>query len=231
MARQLTPSWVSPRVAPGARRSGLVALLGAIGAILVILLILGVAPAAEASWGMFPRRPPEPRAAPPDQSWLVDPPERPGAHSKGKIAVFVFKGDDVYQPVRAAVVRVLRRKRLVVTTTLRPLDSAAQYRELSTTVGLAVFVEGEVTGEGARQSALLRLTSGLSGRRIASARFTGPTPAIVGAVEKTLWTRLGPTIQRACSGASRPRRHEREPLRIDAGDPLETAPTPPDAVD
>jgi hypothetical protein len=218
MARHLTPSWVSRR----ALGLGLVALLG---------VSVGAAPAAEAMWGTVPRLPSDVRAGPPDQSWLVDPPERPGARSHGKVAVFVFRGDDVYQPMRAAVVRVLRRKRLTVTTTLRPLDSAVQYREQSHALSLAVYIEGEVTGEGARQTALLRLTSGVSGRHIASARFTGPTQEIVDAVGKTLWTRVGPTIMRACASASRPRRLEREPLRIDAGEPLETTPMRPEGVD
>lgn len=205
---------------PSMSRLGLAVLVGA---------ILGSAPAAEATWGMYPWPRREARAAPPDQSWLMDIPERPGARSRGKVAVFVFKGDDVYQPMRAAVVRVLRRKRLNVTTTLRPLDSAAQYREQSYALSLAMYVEGDVTGEGAHQTALLRLTSGVTGRRIASARFKGPTQEIVEAVEKTLWTRVGPATLRACSSASRPRRPVREPLRIDAGTPLEA--TPPEAID
>lgn len=200
-----------------------------LGLAVLVAAILGSAPAAEATWGMYPWPRSEARAVPPDQSWLMDVPERPGARSKAKVAVFVFQGDDVYQPMRAAVVRVLRRKRLDVTTTLRPLDSAAQYREQSYALSLAVYIEGEVTGEGARQTALLRLTSGVTGRRVASARFRGPTQDIVGAVEKTLWTRVGPAILRACSSASRPRRPVREPLRIDAGTPLET--TSAEAVD
>jgi hypothetical protein len=155
----------------------------------------------------------------------MDVPERPGAHSKPKVAVFVFKGDDVYQPVRAAVVRVLRRKHLNVTTTLRPVDSASQYRDLSSTLNVAVYIDAEISGEGPRQSALLHLTSGVTGHHLTSARFTGPTQAIVEAVGKTLWTRVGPAIQRACSSASRPRRLEREPLHIEAGTPLENTPT------
>ena len=47
-------------------------------------------------------------------------PGSPGARARGKVAVFIFNGDDVYQPVRAEVVRVLRRRGLNVTATLRP---------------------------------------------------------------------------------------------------------------
>jgi hypothetical protein len=187
--------------------------------------ILGAASApAEAAWGLPYLWPPKVvRPAPPDQSWLMDVPGRPGARSRGKVAVFVFKGDDVYQPVRAEVVRVLRRRGLNVTASLRPVDSAAQYREMSVALNLAVYVEGEVSGEGARQTAHIRLRSGVTGQRIATATFSGPTPKIVGAVGHTLWTRVGPATMRACSSASRPRQHEREPMHIDAGSPIETA--------
>ena len=161
---------------------------------------------------------------PPDQSWMMDVPERSGAHSKGKVAVFVFKGDDIYEPVRAAVVRALRSKGLNVTATLRPVDSAAQFREMSYALNLAVYVEGELVGEGAHQSASIRLRSGLTGQRIASARFSGATPKIVGEVGRTLWSRVGSTITHACSSASRPRRREREPMHIEAGTPTDNTP-------
>ena len=187
--------------------------------VLVGALVAAAAAPAQAAWGVpHLLRPPQiARTAPPDQSWLTDVPEKPGAHSKGKVAVFVFNGDDVYQPVRAAVVRALREKGLTVTASLRPVDSAAQYREMSYALNLAVFIEGEMIGEGARQSALIRLRSGVTGQRIATAKFSGPTHEIVGAVGRTLWSRVGAATMRACSSASRPRRREREPLRIEAG--------------
>lgn len=212
MSRQSTPLW-----SPGAKALGVAVLVGT---------ILGAASApAEAAWGMlYLPRPKVARSTAPDQSWLLDIPEKRGVRSRGKVAVFVFKGDDVYQPVRAAVVRVLRRRGLNVTTTLRPVDSAAQYRELSGALNLAAYVQGEMKGEGARQTALIHLYSGVSGQRVASARFAGPTKKIVGDVKRTLWTRTGPTIMRACSSASRPRRIERAPLHIEAGTPDETTP-------
>ena len=43
-----------------------------------------------------------------------------------------------------------------------------------------------------------------------------------------LWTRVGPTVTRACTSVSRPRRRDREPLRIDAGDPVEDEALAPD---
>jgi hypothetical protein len=188
-------------------------------AAIVFTLLAAVSTPAQAAW-VVPFLQPV-RATPPDQSWMTDVPEKEGAHPKGKVAVFVFKGDDIYEPVRAAVVRLLRAKGLNVTATLRPVDSAAQYREMSYTLNLGVFVEGEMTGEGARQSAVIHLRSGLSGQRIATAKFSGPTRDIVGAVGRTLWPRVGGPMMRACSSASRPRRREREPLRIEAGTPTD----------
>ena len=198
-------------------------------AALVGTILISMAEPAGASW-VVPSLPPVQRVpnGPPDQSWLLDVPEKPGRRSKGKVAVFTFEGDDVYQPVRAAVVRALRRKGLTVTTTLRPLDSATQYREMSYALNLAVFVEGELRGEGARQSAVIRLRSGMSGQRMSSVRFSGLTPKIVAEVDRKLWTRLGPAVMRACSNASRPRRREQAPTHIDAGDPLDSVPVAAD---
>jgi hypothetical protein len=178
---------------------------------------------AEAAWGVACPLP-QVRSAPPDQSWLKDAPEKPGARSRGKAAVFVFKGDDVYEPVRAAVVRTLRKQGLNVTATLRPVDSPKQYREMSYALNLAVFVEGEVTGEGAGQTVLIRLRSGLTGEHFATAKFSGATPEIVGNIGRTLWTRVGSGTMHACSKAAKPRQREVEPTYIEAGTPLDSTP-------
>jgi hypothetical protein len=202
------------------RRSFRLALSGA--ALLVGALVISAPAPVEARWGvLYVPRPV--RKLPPDQSWLQDVPEKPGARARSKVAVFAFQNDDVYEPVRAAVVRLLRRKGLNVTANLRPVDSASQYREMSQTLNLAVYVEGELTGEGAQQRARIRLRSGVSGQHFASATFSGPTPKIVGDINKTLWNRVGPSVSRACSSASKPRRRERDPLHIDAGSPLDAA--------
>jgi hypothetical protein len=198
------------------RRSATFGILGGLS----VAAIIVAAPATAHAWGRIYMPPPGPaRSMAPDQSWLQDVPERRGAHARGKVAVFVIQGDDVYQPVRAAVVKLLRRRGLNVTASLRPVDTASQYRELSQSLNLAVYVDGEVTGEGAHQSAVIRLRSGMSGQHIASARFSGPTKKIVSDMNSKLWTRIGPTVTRACTGAKHPRQLEREPMRIEAGSP------------
>jgi len=176
---------------------------------------------AEAAWGV-PCMVPQVHSAPPDQSWLKDLPEKPGSHSRGKVAVFVFKGDDFFEPVRAAVVQTLRKQQLNVTAELRPADGPAQYREMSYASKLAVFIDGEVSGQGARQTVTIRLRSGVTGQYFASAKFSGSTSELVGAIGGALWSRVGSAIVRACSSAAKPRRRESEPMYIEAGSPLDT---------
>jgi hypothetical protein len=94
---------------------------------------------------------------------------------------------------------------------------------MSQTLQLGVFIEGEMRGEGARQTAQIRLRSGVSGRPIATATFTGPTKKIVGEVGQKLWNRMGPAIARTCASASRQRRPVRAPMRIEAGEPEDSA--------
>lgn len=175
----------------------------------------------EAAWGV-PCMVPQVHSAPPDQSWLKDVLEKPGIRARGKVAVFVFKGDDVFEPVRAAVVRTLRKQRLNVTAELRPADRPAQYREMSYASNLAVFIDGEVSGEGARQTVLIRLRSGVTGQYFASAKFSGSMPELVGAIGGALWPRVGSAINRACTSVAKPRRRESEPMYIEAGSPLDS---------
>ena len=169
-----TASWVVSK--------GLVIAAGAIAAV--------VPARAHAMWGgsRLPRTDIV-RSAPPDQSWLQDVPEKPGARSKGKIAVFPIAGDDVYEPMRAEVVRLLRGKGFTVLASLRPVDSAAQLREMAATLGLGAIIDGDVKGDGARQAARIHLRSGVSGQPVATATFSGTTPKIAGAIKRELRAR------------------------------------------
>lgn len=189
--------------------------------VLAVAFLGATAGPAQAAWGV-PCPLPKVHTAPPDQSWLKDLPEQPGASATGRIAVFAFKGDDVFEPFRAAVVRTLRKQRLNVTAALRPADGPAQYREMSYSSNLAVFIDGEVSGAGARQTLLIRLRSGVTGQYFTSARFSGSTQTIVGAIGNALWPRVGSGIRRTCSSAAKPRRRESAPMYIEAGSPLDT---------
>jgi hypothetical protein len=222
MPRPCSPTNVDPRPAPALRRRRITILIGA-----SVLIALGATSGpAHAAWVVpFLKPAPIVRPAPPDVSWMDDVPEKAGPHAKGKIAVFAFKGDDVNEPVRAAVVKLLRSKGLNVTASLRPVDSAAQFREMSYTLNLGAFVEGEITGDGPHQTAVIHLRSGLSGKRIASTKLTGATPQMVGTVGHKVWPALGGAMMRSCSSAAHPRQRERAPLRIEAGEPLDDSVT------
>jgi hypothetical protein len=187
----------------------------------MVMSLGGMPRLAEAAWGVpFPL--PQIHVAPPDQTWLKDVPDKPGARARGRVAVLAFKGDDVFEPFRGAVVRTLRKQSMNVTAGLRAADTPAQYREMSYSSNLAIFIDGEVSGEGARQTVLIRLRSGLTGQYFASAKFSGSTPEVVGSIVSGLWARVGSAIVRACSSTAKPRRHGAEPMYIDAGSPLDS---------
>jgi hypothetical protein len=154
-------------------------------------------------------------------------PPPPPMRASGKVAVFLFDGDGA-APLRARVVRLLRARGLKVTTTLRPLDNAEQYREMADTLHLAAFVDGEASEDGDQASVTVHLRSGVSGLRVASATLAGARRTLPGEVDKSLWPQLGPPLAKACVEAAKPRKHEREPMRIEAGTPLDAPPADAD---
>jgi hypothetical protein len=147
-----------------------------------------------------------------------------GPTVSGKVAVFGFTGEGAAR-VQQVVVSTLRTRGLQVTTSLRPVDSAEQFREMAATLRLAAYIEGTVGGDGSRGQATVHVRSGLTGRRIASVRFSGERSALPSDVGNGLWPRTGPQLARLCAAASKPRKGGTRALRINAGTPLEnTAP-------
>jgi len=122
------------------------------------------------------------------------------------------------------VVNALRAKGLKVVTNLRPVDSAEQYREMATTLNLVGYVDGEYVGEGDQASATVYVRSGFTGLRAASTTFAGERRTLATDVGKGLWDRISPDLSKLCADASKPRKIERAPLRIEAGTPLENRP-------
>lgn len=137
----------------------------------------------------------------------------------GRVAVFVFKGEEAPAPIRTEVVNLLRSKGLDVNTTLLPVDSAVQYRDMAATLGLAVYVHGEVRDDGERVRAVVHIRSGVTGRKIKSVRFKGASTELRADVGKSLWGEVGSAFARTCAAAAKPRKI-RAPLRIEAGTPL-----------
>lgn len=152
-----------------------------------------------------------------------------GSAVSGKVAVFGFTGEGAAR-VREAVVSTLRTRGLQVTTTLRPVDSAEQYREMAATLQLAAYIDGRVGGAGSRGQATVQVRSGVTGRRIASVRFSADRGALADNVGSGLWPRTGPQLARLCAEAAKPHKGPRRALRIDAGTPVETAADPDSAI-
>jgi hypothetical protein len=136
--------------------------------------------------------------------------------------VLGFTGEGAAR-VREVVVNTLRMRGLQVTTTLRPVDSAEQFREMAATLRLAAYIEGSVGGAGPRGQATVHLRSGVTGRRIASIRFSADRNALADDVGSGFWPRTGGQLARLCAEAGKPRKGPRRALRIDAGTPLEAS--------
>jgi len=152
-----------------------------------------------------------------------------GPSINGKVAVFGFTGDGAAR-VQQTVVSTLRTRGLQVTTTLRPVDSAEQYREMAATLQLAAYIDGAVGGAGSRGQATVHLRSGVTGRRIASVRFSADRSVLADNVGSGLWPRTGNQLTRLCAAAAKPRKGGRRALRIDAGTQIEPAVDPDSAI-
>jgi hypothetical protein len=142
------------------------------------------------------------------------------AVSGRKVAVFSFEGDDT-EPMRMQVVRLFKSKRMQVLTSLRPVDSPEQYRDMAFALNLAVYVHGKVKLRSRDQGVLtIMVRNGYSGRRLATARITGHRQTLTDNLEESLWGKVSASFARACIDASKPNRPHNPPMRIEAGTPL-----------
>jgi hypothetical protein len=141
--------------------------------------------------------------------------------------VFAFSGDDA-EPVRRQVLHLLKAKGLKANISLRPFDSPEQYRETAVALGLVAYVDGEVTVDGAEASTTIFIRNGASGLRTASATFAGDRRQLPADVGKGLWDQVSAALGRACADAAKPRKPDREPMRINAGTPLADRPADAD---
>jgi len=157
-----------------------------------------------------------------DQSWLKDVPEQHGRArpEQGRGIYFQWGRRSRAGSSRRGAAR-FASKRLSVTATLRPADSPAHYRAMSCFSDLAVYIDGEISGDGDRRTAVIRLRSGVTGQYFTSARFSGSMQAIIWSDRAALWNRVGSAIMRTVlPSASRPRRQESAPTYIEQGSPL-----------
>ena len=150
--------------------------------------------------------------------------EAPIVVAGGKVAMFAFTGDDA-EPIRRQVTHLLKSKGMKIVPSLRPVDSAEQYREMSVTLNLVAYIDGEVTIDGNDGSATIYVRNGATGMRTASATVAAERHQLAANIGKELWERLGPALSQACADAAKPRKGGREPMRINAGTPLTAADT------
>src|SRR3954471_8591138 len=150
--------------------------------------------------------------------------EAPIVVAGGKVAMFAFTGDDA-EVIRRQVTHLLKSKGMKIMTSLRPVDSAEQYREMSVTLNLVAYIDGEVTIDGNEGSATIYVRNGATGMRTSSATVAADRHQLAASLSKELWERLGPALSQACADATKPRKAGREPMRINAGTPLTAADT------
>jgi len=143
----------------------------------------------------------------------------------GRIVIFPFPGDD--GTLSTQVSQLLAARGLEVLTDVKPVDTAGQYRDLATTLHLAAYVEGNLSGTEEKARAVVRVRSGYSGRKVREVTFKDSLENLPREISDGLWPKLGPSLAHACVEAARPRRKVRGALVINAGTPIETIPTPP----
>jgi hypothetical protein len=197
-------------------------------ALLALAVVIATAPAVEAA----PRRAKSHAKASAKAKHPPRAPTRAAARAKskaevqeeaaagGRIAVFAFQGADTYS-VHDHVIKALTERGMKVEAALPPVDTTEQYRDMGAVMELAAYVHGHVKELPADHAvATIVIRSGVTGKKLATATFTGYRRGLPEDVEEKLWQRLGATFARACVEATKPRPHHNQPMRIEAGTPL-----------
>lgn len=191
---------------------------------LLLVLALVLAPGAAGATSKHAASHAKPKAKPAAKACPAPKEEPPIVVAGGKVAVLSFNGDDA-EAVRRQVMHLLKSKGMRVMTNLRPVDSAEQYREMSATLNLVAYIDGEVTIEGNDGSVTVFVRNGATGMRTASATIAADRHQLAASLGKEIWDKIGPALSQACADASKPRKGGREPMRINAGTPLTAADT------
>lgn len=155
--------------------------------------------------------------------WLFQRPANVVPNQQGKVVVFGFR-NDAGEALSIQVGQLLEARGLQVVTGLRPVDSAEQYRDVATHLGLVAFVDGDVRGSDAKTQVTVRVRSGFTGRPVSKAIFVESRPNLARTLSETLWKKVGAVMARACVDAGKPRKPSRTALVINAGTPIETVP-------
>ena len=139
----------------------------------------------------------------------------------GKVVLLPIRDDDDHG-FTSQIERLLRARGLDVVTDVRGVDTAEQFRELASHLGIAAFVDGNLKQrEGdAISRVTIQVRNGYTGRKLTVVTFRETKLHLRAEVEDKLWPKVGPAIARACADAAKPRRRDRDPLMIEAGTPL-----------
>ena len=140
-------------------------------------------------------------------------------NQEGKVAAFPVRYDDE-NGFSAQIVRILQAHGLEVSTDTRRVDTSEQFRELSTALGFAAYVDGQYDEGPVRSKLTIQVRNGWTGRKVAAVTFRETKLHLRTEVEDKLWTKIGPAIAHACTDASKPRKRDRDPMMIEAGTPL-----------
>ena len=145
---------------------------------------------------------------------------QPSGPASAKIAVFSFDGDD-FTNVRKHVLTVLANQGLQVDTSIKPVQTSEEFRDMGATLNLAAYVHGHIKELPAdKAEATIVVRSGVTGRPLTTATFVGYRRGLRFDVEEKLWKRIEKSVKQACKEATKPRRPVNAPMRIEAGTPL-----------
>ena len=134
--------------------------------------------------------------------------------------MFPFDGDD-FTNVRKHVIAALSNQGLQVDTSLKPVQTTDEFRDMGATLNLAVYIHGRIKELPAdKAQAMITVRSAVTGRPLSTATLVGYRRGLRFDVEEKLWSRIGKAITRECKEATKPRRPGHEPMRIEAGTPL-----------
>lgn len=157
--------------------------------------------------------------------FAVGRPSKVTPNQVGKIVVFPFRNDDG-GTVSTQVGQLLAARGLDVMSDVKPVDSAEQYRDMATALGLVAYIDGDVRGSDAAARATVRIRSGYSGRKMTEVSFKESRENLAREISDQLWSKVGPSMAHACVDAAKPRKKSRT-LQINAGTPIDTVPNTP----
>jgi hypothetical protein len=191
--------------------------------LILAALLVGTGATQAAKKKAVAHRKAKPHPHPQPATWIFQKPANVLPNQQGKVVVFPFRNDDG-DLVSTQVGHLLESRGLELVTGMRPVESAEQYRDVATHLGLVAYVDGDVRGTEANPRVVVRLRNGYTGRTVSQAVFTESRSNLAREISDKLWTKMASAIARACADASKPRKLSRTTLRINAGTPIDTVP-------